>query len=163
MPTKMYLLIKEVQGEVQEEDYKGAIDVLSFSHGIHRETHDNKTELCYHYELNLVKYCDISTPKFYDACEKATIFPEAIFSVIKVKGDKGKLMDFKLFNAKVTACRPGGSAQSMEDNFMEEISFTYEKIEWIYYIPKELRRNEETCIKARADKVNFPVKKVRYY
>ncbi len=41
-------------------------------------------------------------------------------------------MQFKMFDVIVSSVRPGGSAQGGESLPLEEVSFNYGKIEWIY-------------------------------
>lgn len=159
MATDMFFHMEGITGEVQDEKYMGWIDSLSFSFGMYRcqKTLD-APELCQYNDFSVVKYFDSASPKLYEACDQGRIFPEAILIISQKKGDKEKIGEFRLGNVKIIACRPGGSAQSGEERPLEEISLAYEKIEWIYYLPKDRRTAELDHIKASSTTVNMGIR-----
>lgn len=50
----------------------------------------------------------------------------------RATGEKQKYMEYILTDSIVSSVRPGGSAQGGEALPLEEVSFNYGKIEWIY-------------------------------
>jgi len=84
-------------------------------------------------DLMIVHRLDKSSVKLYEACSKGTLIREVIFELRRSNGngEKAKYMEYKLSNAFVTSVKPAVSG-SGEEVPTEQVSFRYDKIEYIY-------------------------------
>ena len=82
-------------------------------------------------DLMIVHRLDKSSVKLYEACSKGTLIREVILELRRSTGEKAKYMEYKLSNAFVTSVKPtvNGSGDEVPT---EQVSFRYEKIEYIY-------------------------------
>lgn len=87
---------------------------------------------CDHQDLAIVKPLDKASPKLAVYCCKGTPINEVRMHLCGATGEKQKYMEYVLSDVIITSVRPGGSAQSGENVPLEEVTFNYSKIEWIY-------------------------------
>ena len=132
MAFDCFLKIEGVPGESTDDKHKDWIELLSYSHGVSQPASGavssggaRSAERCDHQDFSVVKTLDKASPKLSHV---KTIKMQ----LCRATGDKQKYMEYVLSDVIISSCRPGGSAQGGESLPLEEVSFNYGKIEWIY-------------------------------
>jgi type VI secretion system secreted protein Hcp len=85
-----------------------------------------------HSDFSIVKALDKASPKLALYCCNGKHIKEVTLTLNRATGDKQKYMEYKITDVIVSSVRPGGSAHGAESLPLEEVSFNYGKIEWIY-------------------------------
>lgn len=139
MAFDCFLKIEGIPGECTDDKHKDWIEVLSYNHGLAQPTSGSRStagarsaERCDHQDLSVVKVLDKASPKLSLFCCNGAHIGKITMSLCRATGDKQKYMEYVLSDVIVSSVRPGGSAQGGEALPMEEVSFNYGKIEWIY-------------------------------
>ncbi len=139
MAFDAFLKIDGIDGESTDDKHKDWIEVLSFSSGVSQTSTGSSSsggarsaERCNHQDFSIVHTLDKASPKLALACCKGEHIPEVTVALCRATGDKQKYMEYKMTDVIVSSVRPGGSAQGGESLPLEEVSFNYSKIEWIY-------------------------------
>jgi len=139
MAFDSFLKIDVVPGESTDDKHKDWIEILSFSHGMSQPASGSSSsggarsaERCDHQDFSIVKTLDKASPKLALHCCNGAHIKEIKLELCRATGDKQKYMEYKLTDVIVSSVRPGGSAQGGETLPLEEVSFNYGKIEWIY-------------------------------
>jgi type VI secretion system secreted protein Hcp len=139
MAFDSFLKIDVVPGESTDDKHKDWIEVLSFSHGVSQVASGSSSnaggrsaERCDHSDFCVVKTLDKASPKLALFCCNGQHIKEVKVELCRAAGDKQKYMEYKLSDVIVSSVRPGGSAQGSETLPLEQVSFNYGKIEWIY-------------------------------
>jgi type VI secretion system secreted protein Hcp len=139
MAFDSFLKIDVIPGESTDDKHKDWIEVLSFSHGVSQPASGSSStaggrsaERCDHQDFSIVKTLDKASPKLALFCCNGQHIKEVKVELCRASGDKQKYMEYKLSDVIVSNVRPGGSAQGSETLPVEEVSFNYGKIEWIY-------------------------------
>jgi len=134
-----FLKIDGVPGECTDAKHKDWIEILSFSHGLSQLGSGSvssggarSAERCDHQDFSIVKTLDKASPKLALFCCNGTHIKSIKFELCRATGDKTKYMEYDLSDVIVSSVRPGGSSQGGESLPLEEVSFNYGKIEWIY-------------------------------
>jgi type VI secretion system secreted protein Hcp len=129
MGYNAFLKLEGVTGECSDDRYRGWIDVVSFSHGVHRQGAADRVD---HQDLSVIKYSDRCSPLLALACCEGRHFREARLVVARPEGAKTRFMEMVLTDVVISSYRPGGSVNGMDVRPVEEISLHYGKIEWIW-------------------------------
>jgi type VI secretion system secreted protein Hcp len=139
MAFDAFLKIATIPGESTDQRHTSWIEVLSFHHSMQQPTTGSvssggarSAERVNHSDLSIVKSLDKASPKLALACSKGEHISEVTLVLCRATGDKQKYMEYKLSDVLITSVRPGGSAHGSETLPVEEISFSYSKIEWTY-------------------------------
>jgi type VI secretion system secreted protein Hcp len=139
MAFDCFLKIDGIPGESTDDKHKDWIEVLSFKHGVSQSAGGTRSTAagstgagCSHGEFSITKTLDKASPKLALYCCNATNIKEVTIELCRAVGDKQKYMEYKLSNVIVSSVRPEGSPQSGGGLPVEEVSFNYGKIEWIY-------------------------------
>lgn len=139
MAFDCFLKIEGVPGESTDDKHKDWIELLSFSHGLSQPTSGavssggaRSSERCDHQDFSVVKTLDKASPKLNLFCCNGTHVKKINVELCRATGDKQKYMEYILTDSIVSSVRPGGSAQGGEALPLEEVSFNYGKIEWVY-------------------------------
>lgn len=139
MAFDAFLKIDGIPGESSDDKHKEWIEVLSYSHGVSQASSGSAStgggrsaERCNHSDFSIVKALDKASPKLALACCNGTHIKEVKLELCRAAGDKTKYMEYKLSDAIVSSVRPGGAAQGGETLPLEEVAFSYGKIEWTY-------------------------------
>ena len=124
MAFDCFVKIDGVPGECTDDKHKDWIELFSYSHGLSQPSSGSASsgggrsaERCDHQDFSVVKSLDKASPKINLFC---------------CNGDKQKYMEYVLNDVIISSIRPGGSAQGGEALPVEEVTFNYGKIEWIY-------------------------------
>jgi type VI secretion system secreted protein Hcp len=139
MAFDAFLKIDTIPGESTDDKHKDWIEVLSYNHGLSQMSSGSKStggarsaERCDHQDFTIVKALDKASPKLALACCRGEHIKKVQMTLNRATGDKQKYMEYVLSDVIVSNVRPGGSAQGDGKLPLEEVSFDYGKIEWIY-------------------------------
>jgi type VI secretion system secreted protein Hcp len=139
MAFDAFLKVDGIPGESTDDAHADQIEVLSFSSGVSQTSSASassgggaSSERADFQDFSIVKALDKASPKLAVACADGTHISEVVLELCRAGGDKLKYMEYKLSDCIVSSVRPGGSAQGGETLPLEEVSFNYGKIEWIY-------------------------------
>jgi type VI secretion system secreted protein Hcp len=139
MAFDSFLKIDVVPGESTDDKHKDWIEILSYSHDVAQLASGSSSsgggrssQRCDHKDFIITKTLDKASPKLALFCCNGQHIKEIKLELCRATGDKVKYMEYKLSDAIVSGVRPGGSAQGSETLPLEEVSFNYGKIEWVY-------------------------------
>ncbi|MEN6426764.1 MAG: type VI secretion system tube protein Hcp [Phycisphaerales bacterium] len=139
MAFDSFLKIDVIPGESTDDKHKDWIEILSFSHGVSQPGSGSSStggarssQRCDHQDFSIVKTLDKASPKLALSCCNGEHIKKINVELCRATGDKQKYMEFALSDVIVSSVRPGGSSQGGETLPLEEVSFSYGKIEWIY-------------------------------
>ena len=139
MAFDSFLKIDGIPGESSDDKHKEWIEILSYSHGLSQpgsgavSSGGSRTaERCDHQDFSVVKTLDKASPKLALTCCNGKHIKEVTLELCRAAGDKQKYMEYRIADVIVSSVRPGGSAQGGEALPLEEVSFSYGKIEWTY-------------------------------
>lgn len=139
MAFDAFLKIDGIPGESTDDKHKDWIEVLSYQHGISQPATASASsggarsaERCNHQDFTIVKALDKASPKIALYCCNGTHIKEVKLELCRAAGDKQKYMEYKMTDVIISAVRPTGTAKGGETLPLEEVSFNYGKIEWIY-------------------------------
>ena len=134
-----FLKIEGIPGESTEDIHKEWIEVLSYSWGVSQPASGalssggaRTAERCDHEDFTVVKTLDKASPKLALYCCNGAHIAEVTLELCRAEEDKQKIMEYKMSDVIVSSVSPGGSAQGGESLPLEEVSFSYGKIEWTY-------------------------------
>ncbi len=137
--TAMFMNIEGIPGESTDDNHKDWIEVESFSSGIINPTGGfvqsgdagaRTTGPVNHNDFSVVKVIDKATPRFHVNCCDGTHFNEIEFELCSTTKDKQCYMKYLFTDAIITSISTGGS--SGDSKPVEEVTFSYGKIEWTY-------------------------------
>ena len=139
MAFDCFLKIGTIPGESSDDKYKDHIEVLSYSHGL-TQSHNGAVSnvggqtagRVDHQDFSVVKVLDKASPKLALACCNGEHIKEVTLLLCRAGKDKQKYMEYKMSDAVVQSIRPGGTSSGNESRPLEEVAFTYGKIEWTY-------------------------------
>ncbi len=139
MAFDCFLKIEGIEGECTDDKHQKWIELLSYSHGVSQPGSGSvssggarSAERCDHQDFSIVKTLDKTSPKLNLYCCNGTHITKITVDLCRATGDKQKYMQYVLSDSIVSSVHPGGSAQGGETLPLEEVSFNYGKIEWIY-------------------------------
>jgi type VI secretion system secreted protein Hcp len=139
MAFDAFLKIDGIDGESTDDKHKNWIEVLSYSHGVSQLSTGSRSSgggassgRCDHADFSIVKTLDKASPKLNLYCCNGEHIKSVTVQLCRAGKDKLKYMEYKLSDVLVTSVRPGGSSQGGESLPLEEVSFNYGKIDWIY-------------------------------
>lgn len=130
-----------IQGGSNVISREGAIELLSFNHGLHIPYDGNTGRLTgtrVHDQLSVTKEFDKATPYLYRAVATSEILQKAIIKWYRVNdsGMEEEFMHFIMENVKVTAITPVmhnfKNTSGLNNNPTESIGLAYSKITWLY-------------------------------
>ena len=139
MAFDCFLKVDRVPGECSDDKHKEWIEVLSYSHGVSQPSSGSASsgggrsaERCDHQDFSIVKSLDKASPKLALFCCNGTHIPQIKVELCRAAGDKEKYMEYLFSDVIVASYMPGGSAEGGESLPLEEVSFNYGKVEWVY-------------------------------
>ena len=133
-----YIKFDGIDGECQDKDHKGWVDLLSFGQGLHqpgrgatgatRRRGDVIVD-----DLTCTKEIDKSSPKIAEAVCKGKVFPKVELHLTASYTDAGRVTyyAYELKNSLVTSYNISGSGQS-EQVPTEDFSLNFEEIKVTY-------------------------------
>jgi type VI secretion system secreted protein Hcp len=139
MAFDCFLQVEGIPGESTDDKHKDWIEVLSYSHGVSQPSSGSassgggrSSERCNHQDLTVTKTLDKASPKLALYCCNGAHIPKITVELCRATGDKQKYMQYLLSDAIVSSVRPGGASKGDGALPVEEVSFSYGKIEWVY-------------------------------
>ena len=137
MPADMYLKIEGIDGESQDRNHKGEIEILSYSWGVTQTGAAGgggggagKANL---QDFHFVHPVDKSSPKLMSSVCQGNHIREATLSLASTHGkSKGDFLKIKLTDILVSSVRPGGSSAT-DNQAMEAVSLNFVKLEYSYF------------------------------
>ena len=136
---EMFLYLDGLPGESIDEQHEDWIEVLSYSHSISQPAASSISSgssriagRSEHQSFTVVKQLDKSSPKLALYCCSGTHIPEVILELCYATGDRLRFMEYTLSDVIVSSVSPSGSVESGEARPLEEVSFSYGRIEWKY-------------------------------
>jgi type VI secretion system secreted protein Hcp len=139
MAVDMFLKLEGVEGEAQDKEHRGEIDVLAWSWGASQSgtTHmgagggGGKVNI---QDLSFTKYIDSSTHTLLQRTFDGKHIPEGTLSVRKAGGTPLDYVIIKMTDIMVTSVSTGGSGG--EDRLTENVTLNFSKVE-IDYVPQK--------------------------
>lgn len=131
-----FLKIEGIPGESMIEGFEDQIEVLSFSHGVSQQANLSSstaggatTTRADHADFTVSKYIDKATPVLLQRCSAGTTIPKATLTLVRAAGDDMvPYMVYTIAPLLISSVAYSGSG----DLPVENISFNYGKIEWVY-------------------------------
>jgi len=131
----------DIAGESLLTDYKGKIELLSYSHGVAQQITGDQSNTKRtsgkpnHQDFTITKYVDLATCKLIDFCNQAK--PLASVTVTVGQNDNGtviKYFTYVMTNALISSVSVGGGGGGKPQ---ETVTFNYTKMTWTYNQQKE--------------------------
>ncbi len=139
MAFDAFLKVSTVPGESTDDKHKDWIEILSYHTGASQPASGSSStaggrtaERVNISDFSVVKALDKASPKLFLACCNGEHIPEVTVELCRAGKDKQKYMQYKMSDVIVSSVRPGGAAQGGETLPLEEVSFNFAKIEWVY-------------------------------
>lgn len=140
MAFDAFLKLDGIPGESTDDKHKDWIEILSFSHGMSQPASGTRSSAggataarVNIQEFHVTKFIDKASVKITEVCCSGKHIPKVQIELCRAGGDKHlKYMEYKLADVIVSSQNSGGSASGSEDIPVEEISFSFGKIEWTY-------------------------------
>ncbi|HEU4389533.1 MAG TPA: type VI secretion system tube protein Hcp, partial [Blastocatellia bacterium] len=138
MAFDAFLKVEGCPGESTDDAHKEWIEILSYSMGVSQPSSPTSTagsmsaERANFQDFVVTKVIDKASPKLALQCASGEHFKEVKLELCRAAGDKQKYMEYRMTDCIVTSFRPGGHSGGAESLPLEEVSFSYGKIEWKY-------------------------------
>lgn len=140
MAFDCFLQIDGIPGESTDDKHKDWIEVISYHHGLSQPSSGRvsdgggrTSERCNHSNFTIEKSLDKASPKLALHCCNGKHIPKITVELCRAAEDKQKYMQYILSDVIVASVTPGGSASNDDHPLpIEEIGFSYGKIEWVY-------------------------------
>lgn len=136
MAFNLFLKIDGIDGESTDSKHKDWIDVLAFGWGADNPQTGASTgggagssRASFH-DLVITKATDKSSPKLMTACASGQHLKQVLLEVCRAGKGKQPFLQHTLTEVLVTSLRLNGDQG--EARPLEEVRFTYAKIEWKY-------------------------------
>lgn len=134
MAADQFLKIDGIPGESTDEKHKGWIEILTFTHGVIQPATAassggaRSAERATLNDLTCAKNLDKATPKLFQYCCNGKHIKEVKIEACRATGDKQKYLEIVMSDVIVSSFSIGSGS----DLPMDQISFNYGKIEYIY-------------------------------
>jgi type VI secretion system secreted protein Hcp len=124
----------EVRGEYSLDDFKGKLELLSFSHGVAMQitgdisSNDRTSGKPNHQDMTVTKYLDAASPVLNQACCEGKAFPKV--EIIVGHNDGGKVVEWMRYTLKdvlISSISTGGGGG---DKPVEAVTLNYNHITW---------------------------------
>ena len=125
----MYLRLPGIPGDSEDIDHKDWILIMSYSYEGAKESDVAAPE---YGDFSITKYVDKSSPKLAEAMNTGELFREVRLVIVSGNGTN---MTYLLEDVKITGVRVHSAIAGVSMTHLEEVSFTYEKIGWVYTSP----------------------------
>jgi type VI secretion system secreted protein Hcp len=141
MPFDAFLKFATIPGESTDDKHKDWVEILSFHWGASQAGGGAQSATGSHAgqrvdisDFSVVKTLDKASPKLFQACCTGEHIADVTVELCKAGGDKQKYMTYKFTDVMISGVRPGGSSQGGDALPLEEVSFTFAKVQ-LEYIP----------------------------
>ena len=134
-----FLKIDGVDGESTDDKHLGWIEVLAYSHGVSQPSAGSVSSGGTRYadradlqDFSIVKTLDKASPKLALYVCNGTHINEVVLELCRATDEKHRYMQYRLSDVMVTVVRPSAGTVAGQVLPLEEVTFNYGKIEWIY-------------------------------
>ncbi|MDO8334615.1 MAG: type VI secretion system tube protein Hcp [Nitrosomonas sp.] len=133
--TDFYLKIDGIDGESQDDNHTGEIDLESWSWGCTQSGASasggggGKGKVSMQ-DFKFVMKVNKATPKLIEACASGKVFGSAILTCRKAGGEQEGYLSYKFTDVLISSYQTGGSGANIIPT--EQISFNYAKMEVEY-------------------------------
>ncbi|MCP3129422.1 type VI secretion system tube protein Hcp [Shewanella sp. KJ2020] len=121
----MFLKIDGVDGESQDSQHRGEIDILAWSWGASSDSR----KVCIQ-DISLTKYVDSASPELLMNQVTHIKYPKATLVVRKAGREQSEYINIELTNVWVSSLSTGGSGG--EDRLTENIALNFEELKYSY-------------------------------
>lgn len=131
----MYLKIEGINGESQDRDHKGEIEVLSWSWGMSQNQPATGASrraagaVCIE-DMNLTKYHDASSADLYNALANGKHYPSATLTMRKAGQGQQNYVVIEMKNVNVRSVSTGSSGS--EDRMTENLLLSFQQVAGSY-------------------------------
>jgi type VI secretion system secreted protein Hcp len=135
MAVDMFIKIKGIKGEAQDEKHKDEIDVLSWSWGasqpgnLHQGSGGGAGKASFQ-DLSFTKYVDVSSPMLLKMVATGEHIPDVALVVRKAGKAPLEYIKFALTDCLVTSVSTGGSGG--EDRLTENVTIQFTEFKYEY-------------------------------
>ncbi|HXK02447.1 MAG TPA: type VI secretion system tube protein Hcp [Verrucomicrobiae bacterium] len=137
MAFDAFLKLDGIKGESTDSKHKDEIDVLSFHWGAQQTSaHSSgtgsgsgKVDVS---PFSIVHKTDKSSPVLFQKCCTGEHVKDGLFVVRKAGGTQLEYLKIKMTDILISSVRPGGSSHGADEIPLEEVSFTFSKVEVDY-------------------------------
>jgi type VI secretion system secreted protein Hcp len=131
--SDIFLEIAGIEGESQDRDHKGQIDVLSWSWGVSRSVDINSVGSSSSASFNdfvITKRVDKSSPVLFGRCASSARL-DSIILWVRASGTNNDYLKITMTDVYVSGISSTGSIETEQAS--ESISFIYSTIQTVYY------------------------------
>jgi type VI secretion system secreted protein Hcp len=160
MAFDAFLKIPTIPGESTDEKHIDWINILFFSHGVSQPAGGTlgnggarPAQRAGHQEFAVVKALDKASPKLAVACCSGERISNIVLELCQAGGNKTKYMEYKMTDVTIASVCPKGATQGKETVPLEEVTFSYHKIEWAYTVVDHMTGMPKGEVKAYWDLV----------
>ncbi|WP_297897052.1 type VI secretion system tube protein Hcp [Shewanella sp.] len=121
----MFLKIDGVDGESQDSQHRGEIDILAWSWGASSDSR----KVCIQ-DISLTKYVDSASPELLMNQVTHIKYPKATLVMRKAGREQSEYINIELTNVWVSSLSTGGSGG--EDRLTENITLNFEELKYSY-------------------------------
>jgi type VI secretion system secreted protein Hcp len=83
-------------------------------------------------DFSFVKKLDSTSPNMYKACAAGEHFPQIQFTAHGMDEDVEKTIEYRFSDVVITSVKASGNSKSADTVPVEEVSFSYGKMQWTY-------------------------------
>lgn len=138
MAIDVYINLKDIKGESQDQDHSGWLEAINWSFGMQQPTSATAstagggTSERVHYDtFNFTQLINLASPKLYEYCSQGKHIPEVVIEMFRASGEKRvKYMEIKLKTVIVSSVQAGHSETSGFPT--ETVSLSFGAISWTY-------------------------------
>jgi len=134
-----FLKVSTIPGESTDSAHTEWIEVLQLNHGVYQPSTGSVSsggartaERSDHEHFSIVKSLDKASPKLFLSCCKGDHIPEITIELCRNTGNKQKYMEYKMTDIIISSVRPTGTSKGTETLPLEEVKFSYGKLELTY-------------------------------
>ncbi len=125
---RAFLFVDGIPGDINDPNdpaHTGWIRVQSFNWSVSQRSGGGVT----FDDFVIVHRIDKASAKLYAACSEGKNIRQVILELWRTTGDRAKYLEYRLNNVLVASVKPTGDI--MDGTTKEQISFKFERIEWI--------------------------------
>jgi len=130
----IFLKVDTIPGESTDDAHPDEIEVITYSHAIANPSAlaGGSRGSSYHADFTVVKAIDKASPKLAVAVCGGTHISEIVVAVCRAGGDKVQVMEYRMEDVTVSSVRTVGYVEGISPLPLEEVTFKYNRITWIY-------------------------------
>jgi type VI secretion system secreted protein Hcp len=139
MSVEMYMHIEGIEGTSRHRNYRGCIDVLSYTWGVTR-TRSAAGKAPAHVTsgntLSLVKMIGVDSAALMNLCASGATVPCAVLSIVPTVSRREvqqKYADITLYDVAVKSVSTSGAVE--EDGIREAVELRFRKLRFEYFLP----------------------------